>query len=278
MGISLRTNVASIQANTSLNRSNEKLTQSMTRLSSGLRINSAGDDAAGLAISEKFKADLRSLQQTRRNAMDGISLIQTAEGGLSEVSSILMRMRELAIQGATDTISNEQKLFLQEEFQELKDEISRIGSTAEFNGLTLLSGNYIGGNQLTFQVGLTGQTTQQISVSLSTMSADALGLGTISITTSDLSRNTLSVIDSAIQGLSAQRAVMGAAQNRLQVAINNMNTQFANVSASNSRIRDVDVAEETAELTKNQILMQAGVSVLAQANQIPQQALSLLGG
>jgi len=278
MGISLRTNVASIQANSHLNTTNQALGESMTKLSSGLRINSAGDDAAGLAISEKLKSAIRSLQQTKRNAMDGISLIQTAEGALSEVSNILMRMRELAIQGATDTVSVEQKSFLQQEFDQLKLEIGRIGQTAEFNGLTLLSGNFNSTNAITFQVGLTGDAAQQIHVSLATMTPTAIGVGAVSITTSDLGRASLSVIDAAIQNLSARRAVMGAAQNRLQVAINNMNTQFANVSASNSRIRDVDVAEETAEMTKNNILMQAGVSVLAQANQIPQLALQLLGG
>lgn len=278
MGISLRTNVASIQANTHLSSTNQALSESMTKLSSGLRINSAGDDAAGLAISEKLKSAMRSLQQTKRNAMDGISLIQTAEGALSEVSNILMRMRELAIQGATDTVSVEQKSFLQEEFDQLRLEIGRIGQTAEFNGLTLLSGNFNSTNAITFQVGLTGDVTQQINVSLATMTPTGIGVGAISITSSDLGRDALSVIDAAIQNLSARRAVMGAAQNRLQVAINNMDTQFANVSASNSRIRDVDVAEETAEMTKNNILMQAGVSVLAQANQIPQLALQLLGG
>ena len=278
MGISLRTNIASIQANNSLNRTNDALSSNMTKLSSGLRINSAGDDAAGLAISEKFRADLSSLMQARRNAMDGISLIQTAEGGMSEITSILMRMRELAMQGATDTVSPEQKLFLQEEFDQLRLEISRIGQTAEYNGLTLLSGAYNATNPLTFQVGLTGDATQQISVSLATMTPSALGVDAESVSTSTLARASLSVIDTAIQTLSARRATLGAKQNRLQVTINNINTQYANVSASNSRIRDVDVAEETADMTNNNIPMQAGVSVLAQANQIPQLALNLLNG
>lgn len=276
MTISLRTNVASIQANASLAKTNQKLTSSMTKLSSGMRINRAGDDAAGLAISEKFTADIRSLAQLRRNAMDGISLIQTAEGALSEVSSILMRMRELAIQGATDTVAVPQKQFLQEEFDQLLDEINRIGNTADFNGTTLLSGNYASTNAITFQVGLTGDSSQQIAVSLGTMSSDALGLTSVSITTSSLARGSLSVIDAALQNLSAQRATMGASQNRLQVAINNISTQYTNLNAANSRIRDVNVAEETAEMSKTQILMQSGVSVLAQANQIPSLALSLL--
>ncbi len=278
MGISLRTNIASIQANNSLNKTNDALAQNMTKLSSGMRINSAGDDAAGLAISEKFRADLRSLTQAKRNAMDGISLIQTAEGGMSEITSILMRMRELAMQGATDTVSDDQKLFLQEEFDQLRLEITRIGETAEYNGLTLLSGTYNTANPVTFQVGLTGDITQQINVALATITPSAIGIEAVSVSTSSLARAGLSVIDAAIQDLSARRATLGAKQNRLQVTINNINTQHANVSASNSRIRDVDVAEETADLTKNNILMQAGVSVLAQANQIPQLALNLLNG
>lgn len=278
MGISLRTNIASLQANTSLNKTNQRLSQNMQKLSSGLRINRAGDDAAGLAISEKLQADLRSLLQLKRNANDGISLIQVAEGAMSEVSQILIRMRELAIQGATDTVSEDQKKFLQVEIEELKKEIDRIGVTAEFNGIKLLSGNFLSTSAPTFQVGLTGDTAQQISFSLSTMTASALGIGSLAVTASSTSRAQLSLIDTAIQQLNSARAVMGAAQNRLQVTINNMSTQHTNLSAANSRIRDVDVAEETATMSRNQILMQAGVSVLAQANQIPQMALSLLQG
>ena len=278
MAISLRTNIASISANNALNQTNDRINSNMTRLSSGLRINRAGDDAAGLAISEKFQADLRSISQLKRNANDGISLIQVAEGALSEVSNILMRMRELAIQGATDTVSTPQKAFLNKELVELRLEIDRIGLTASFNGITLLSGNYTSTAAVTFQVGLTGDSSQQIGVSLSTMSAGSLGVGSISFALSSLAQASLSVIDSALTNLSAARAVLGAAQNRLQVSINNMSTQFTNLSAANSRIRDVDVAEETAAMSRNQILMQSGVSVLAQANQIPQLALGLLQG
>lgn len=278
MGISLRTNIASIQANTSLGKTNDRLSKSMQKLSSGLRINRAGDDAAGLAISEKFQADLRSLQQLKRNANDGISLIQVAEGAMSEVSGILIRMRELAVQGATDTVSPDQKKFLQKEIDELKAEVTRIGKTATFNGITLLSGQYTGTDALTFQVGLTGEAAQQISVDLTTMSSEALNIQGIFLTASDTSRASLSIIDKAILDLNADRAVLGSAQNRLQVTVNNMSTQYTNLSAANSRIRDVDVAEETATMSRNQILMQSGVSVLAQANQIPQMALSLLQG
>jgi flagellin len=279
MGISLRTNIAALEANTSLNSTNERLGASMTRLSSGLRINRAGDDAAGLAISERFKANLSSLAQARRNANDGISLIQTAEGALGEVSSILIRMRELSMQAATDTVSTGQRLFLEEEFTQLRSEIGRIGSTANFNELDLLSGDFATStNALTFQVDLSGDAAQQIQVQISTVSPSSFGIEALSITDTAAARSTLSILDAAIQEVSGQRASLGAAQNRLEATINNISTQYNNLSAANSRIRDVDVAEETAVLARNRILMQSGVSVLAQANQIPALALQLLQG
>jgi flagellin len=279
MGISLRTNVASLQANTSLQQTNERLTSSMTKLASGLRINRAGDDAAGLAISEQFKANLKSLEQVKRNANDGVSLIQTAEGALGEVSSILIRMRELAVQASTDTLSPLQRGFLEDELQQLRSEVDRIGATAEFNGLQLLSGSFATtANALTFQVDLGGDITRQIEATIATVSPTSLGIQGVLLSNAGSARSALSVLDNAIQSTSAQRATLGSAQNRLQAAINNISTAFTNMSAANSRIRDVDVAEETAEMTKSQILMQAGVSVLAQANQIPQLALSLLQG
>jgi flagellin len=279
MGISLRTNVASLEANTSLSRTNEQLNNSMVRLSSGMRINRAGDDAAGLAISERFKANITSLDQAKRNANDGISLIQTAEGALQEVSAILIRMRELTVQAATDTVSTGQRGFIQDEFDQLRSEIDRIGSTANFNDLDLLNGAFAAtANALTFQVDLSGDINQQIQVQLATVSPSALGIGTMALSTTGQARSSLSILDDAIQGVSAQRATLGAAQNRLEATINNISTQFNNLSAANSRIRDVDVAEETAALARHRILMQSGVSVLAQANQIPQLALQLLQG
>jgi flagellin len=279
MGISLRTNVASIQANAALSQSSERLANNMTKLASGMRINRAGDDAAGLAISEQFRASLKSLEQVKRNANDGVSLIQTAEGALSEVSSILIRMRELATQAATDTLTPTQRSFLDDELVQLRSEIDRIGATAEFNGLALLSGDFANAaSALTFQVDLGGDINQQISVQISTVSPSALGIETVSLLSTGGARTSLSIIDSAIQTVSTQRALLGSSQNRLEASINNISTQFTNLSAANSRIRDVDVAEETAAMTRNQILTQAGVSVLAQANQIPQLALSLLQG
>lgn len=279
MGISLRTNVAALEANTALSNTNEKLNANMMRLSSGQRINRAGDDAAGLAISERFKANISSLDQAKRNANDGVSLIQTAEGALQEVSSILIRMRELGMQAATDTVSTGQRLFIQNEFDQLRSEIDRIGGTSEFNDLPLLTGQFAGaGNALTFQVDMSGDPNQQIQVSLATVSPSALGIEAIAMTATGTAQASLSILDAAIQGVSAQRATLGAAQNRLSTAINNISTQFNNLSAANSRIRDVDVADETAALSRHRILMQSGIAVLAQANQIPQLALQLLQG
>lgn len=279
MGISLRTNVAALEANTALSQTNDKLSANMMRLSSGQRINRAGDDAAGLAISERFKANISSLDQAKRNANDGVSLIQTAEGALQEVSAILIRMRELGMQASTDTVSTGQRLFIQNEFDQLRSEVDRIGGTSNFNDLQLLTGQFAGaGNALTFQVDMSGDPNQQIQVSLATVSPSALGIEGIAMTATGTAQASLSILDAAIQGVSAQRATLGAAQNRLTTAINNISTQFNNLSAANSRIRDVDVAEETAALSRHRILMQSGISVLAQANQIPQLALQLLQG
>lgn len=279
MGISLRTNIAALEANTALSNTNERLNANMMRLSSGQRINHAGDDAAGLAISERFKANIVSLDQAKRNANDGVSLIQTAEGALQEVSAILIRMRELGMQASTDTVSTGQRLFIQNEFDQLRSEIDRIGGTSNFNDLDLLTGQFAGAaNALTFQVDLSGDPAQQIQVAIATVSPSALGIETLAMTATGTAQASLSILDAAIQGVSAQRATLGAAQNRLSTAINNISTQFNNLSAANSRIRDVDVAEETAALSRHRILMQAGVSVLAQANQIPQLALQLLQG
>ena len=279
MGISLRTNVAALEANTSLSQTNERLNSNMMRLSSGQRINRAGDDAAGLAISEGFRANIVSLDQAERNANDGISLIQTAEGALQEVSAILIRMRELGMQASTETVSTGQRGFIQNEFDQLRSEIQRIGNTANFNDLDLLTGQFAAtANAMTFQVDLTGDPTQQINVQIATVSPSALGIELVAMTTTGGAQGALSILDAAIQGVSAQRATLGAAQNRLEAAINNISTQYNNLSAANSRIRDVDVAEETAAMARHRILMQSGVSVLAQANQIPQLALQLLQG
>jgi flagellin len=279
MGLVINTNIASINAQRNLSRTEDSLNSSLARLSSGLRITAAKDDAAGLAISEKLRAQIRGMAQAERNANDGISLVQTAEGALDQVSSILTRMRELSVQAATGTLGDEERIYLDSEYDKLMAEIDRIATVTEFNGQRLLNGATSSG--ISFQVGLTSATMDRITVSIMNTFASQLGTGTFLIgqTLSTISgaRNAMNVIDAAIQDISGTRGDLGAAQNRLATTVKNLATQRENLSAANSRIRDVDVASETVSMTRSQILMQAGVSVLAQANQLPQMALSLIG-
>ena len=279
MALTILTNTGSLNAQRNLARTQRSLNGNLSRLSSGLRINTAADDSAGLAISENFRAQIRGLAQAERNSMDGVSMIQTAEGAMNEVSGILTRMRELSVQSANGTLGTQERNFLQDEFSTLRSEIDRIAEVTEFNGISLLDGS---ASTATFQVGIDNSTNDQISVDLLNVSSSTLGAsGTqiedLSISTVSGSQNALSILDEAINDVSAGRADLGAAQNRLNVTITNLASARENISAANSRIRDVDVASETAALTRNSILMQAGVSVLAQANQSPQLALSLLG-
>ena len=278
--LSIVTNVQSLNAQRNLSSTTRALSGNFQKLSSGLRINRAGDDAAGLAISESFKAQVRSLGQAERNAGDGISMLQTAEGAMNEVSGILGRMRELAVQSSTDTIADSQRAFLDQEFQALEAEIDRIAAVTEFNGTTLLNGSATG---ISFQVGVNNTSNDRISISFADVRSTALGSsgsgGTISaqaLTSQSGAQATIAVIDSAISDVVSARSTIGATENRLQVTVSNLSSARENLSAANSRIRDVNVAEETAALTRNNILQQAGVSVLAQANQAPSLALSLL--
>jgi flagellin len=274
MGFTIVTNTASLNAQRNLNRTQSLLNQNMGRLSSGLRINTAADDAAGLAISEKLKAQIRSITQASRNANDGVSLLQTAEGAMNEISGILTRMRELAVQAATDTVGASERGYLNTEFTAQIDEIDRISQVTEFNGTQLLTGA-----SLSFQVGVGTTSYDAISVAVAAVGSSELGVATSSVDILDVSSATsaLTAIDNAISELSGNRAALGSVQNRLQVTIANLASAGENLSAANSRIRDVDVAEETSAMTRNSILMQAGVSVLSQANQTPQLALKLLG-
>ena len=280
MAISIITNPASLNAQRNLNKTQGTMGRSLARLSSGLRINGASDDAAGLAISEKLKSQTRSLSQAERNANDAVSMLQTAEGAMNETSGLLIRMRELSVQSANDTVGATERGFIQSELSDLRDEVNRIAEVTEFNGRKLIDG---GTSSVTFQEGIQNTTNDRISVSINDMHATALGTGAttrlsaLDISTITGAQTALDVLDAAITDVSAGRAEIGAVQNRLQVTIANLGTARENLSAANSRIRDVDVASESAELTKNNILMQAGVSVLAQANQQPALALSLLG-
>lgn len=281
MAMTIVTNVASLNAQRNLATTQFNLSRSIGRLSSGLRINTAGDDAAGLAISEKLKSQIRSMAQAERNANDGVSMLQTAEGAMNEISGILTRMRELAVQSANGTMGTQERSFIQTEFIQLRSEIDRIADVTEFNGRTLLNGN---AGTLSFQVGINSGSNYQITTTVDDLNAAVLGFGAgssvgdLAVTTAGRSLAALRVLDNAISDVSDARADLGGVQNRLQVTIANLASARENLSAANSRIRDVDVADETAALTRSNILMQAGVSVLAQANQVPALALSLLGG
>jgi flagellin len=276
MGLRINTNTASLNAQRNLMGTKLGLDKSLERLSSGYRINRAGDDAAGLAISENLRAQIRGLKQASRNAQDGVSLVQVAEGGLNEISSIMIRLRELAVQAASDTIGPVERQFLNVEYDQLVSEIDRIADGTEFNGTQLLSGT---GSILDFQVGTRNDPNiDRLSFDASKADANsaALGINLTSVADKASAQNTLSAIDAAIVSVSAMRADFGAIQNRLQSTIGNIAVSVENLSAANSRIRDVDVAEETAELTRNNILLNAGTSVLAQANQTANTALTLL--
>lgn len=276
MGLRVNTNVAALNAQRNLMGTKLHLDKSMEKLSSGYRINRAGDDAAGLAISENLKAQIRGLKQATRNAQDGISLVQVAEGGLNEISAIMIRLRELAVQSASDTIGPVERQFLNVEYDQLVSEVDRIADGTEFNGNSLLNGT---GAILDFQVGTRNDPAiDRISfdASKADSNAAALGINLTSVADKASAQNSLSAIDSAIVSVSAMRADFGAIQNRLQSTINNQAVSVENLSAANSRIRDVDVAEESAELVRNNVLMQAGTSVLAQANQSSNAALALL--
>jgi flagellin len=281
MALSILTNTSSLTAQRNLSQTGRALSANFGRLSSGQRINNAGDDAAGLAISERMKSQIRSMSQAERNSNDGISLLQTAEGALNENSGILIRMRELGMQSANGTLGQGERDALQTEFSQLTSEIGRIANVTQFNGRNLLDGSTAA---FTFQVGINttaGQDT--IDATMQTMTAGNYGAGGTDLTGLDVSTVTgataaLTALDTSISDTSTARANLGATQNRLQVTVTNLQSARENLSAANSRIRDVDVAEESAAMTRNNILSQAGMAVLSQANQLPSMALSLLRG
>lgn len=280
MALVVNTNAASIGAQRNLAATSLRLNKSIERLSSGLRVNRAADDAAGLGISENLKAQIRSLGQAERNSNDGISMIQVAEGAMNEQAGILTRLRELAVQSANGSLGATERGYIDAEATALVAEVTRISAVTEFNGVNMIQA---GAAAIDMQVGINAGDT--ISVAFSATDAATLGtvsgaaaLGTIDLGTDATTASAaIQIIDDSITDLSTARSTLGATQNRFEVTVANLSTARENVSAANSRIRDVDVASETAELTRNQILSQAGVSVLAQANQLPQAALSLLG-
>jgi flagellin len=277
MSLRINTNVQAIAAQRYLGVNREAQNSSLEHLASGTRINKSGDDAAGLAISEKLKSHIRSMKQATRNANDGIALIQVSEGAMSEVGNILVRLRELSIQGASDTIGDTERGFVDKEVQALKAEIDRIAKSTEFNGHKLLDGS---SPQLDIQVGIQNDPTQDRfeydSQGLVT-SVEALNLGAISTATKASSQENLAALDVAINKVADNRSSLGALQNRLSSTINNLQVYRENLEGANSRIRDTDMAEETSQLVRSNILTQANISVLSQANQTPQLVLKLLG-
>lgn len=277
MGLRIATNVPSLNAQKSLIGTNRSMATALERLASGARINKAADDAAGLAISENLRAIIRGLRQANRNANDGISLVQVAEGSLNEVSNMLIRLRELGIQAASDTIGDTERKFLDVEYQQLKSEMQRITDSTNFNGYDLLNGT---GGVIDIQVGVHNDPFQdRISFNAAAANAtlEALGMSAETIASKEGAQISLTTIDNALTSVNAIRANFGALQNRLVSTSANLNVQDENFSAANSRIRDADIAAETSELTRNNILLQAGISVLGQTNNMQQMALKLLG-
>lgn len=277
MGMRIATNIQSLTAQRNLGQVRSTQETAMSRLSSGSRINKAGDDAAGLAISEKLKANIRGTRQAERNAGDGVSLIQTAEGGLNEVSSILIRLRELSVQSASDTVGESERGFADLEFQQLTQEVQRIATSTKYNGKSLLDSEE---QVFDFQIGIHNNAAQdrlQYNSSVTDSTVGKLGIAGLGVGTKENAQNNLEVLDTAINNVNGSRANLGAMQNRLMSTINNLQVKAENLSAANSRIRDTDVALESAELAKSNILSQAGLTVLAQANQSGAAAMRLLG-
>ena len=274
--LAIQTNISSLEAQKNLAKNQSALMSSFNKLSSGYRINTAADDAAGLAISESMKSQIRSYTVDERNASDGISMAQTAEGALGDIHDVLGRMRELAVQASNGSVTSTDRGYMQTEFGLLQAEVSRIQGSAKFNEKDLITAS---AQTVAFQVGLNNTTSDQVSVTFGGVALTTLTSSTTKIggTTSSSALASLSTIDDSIGSVSTARSKFGAAMNRLQVATSNIQTMRLNLSAANSRIRDVDVASETSNMTQNQVLTQAGISVLAQANQLPQSAFNLIG-
>lgn len=277
MGFRISTNIASVNAQRNLGDSQSKINDSMSKLASGSRINKAADDAAGLAISENMKAQIRSTRQANRNAQDGISLVQTAEGGLNEIGNIIVRLRELGIQAASDTVGENERGFINKEVTQLKDEMQRIAQVTTWGKTKLLDGST---PTYDFQVGtFNNEFEDRISFKASenTATLDSLGLAGLDYTSKEGAQTALQSLDSAQDHVNGMRSNLGALQNRLTSTVSNLGVAEENMSAANSRIRDTDVAQATAEMTRNNILLQAATSTLAQANAKDQMALKLIG-
>ncbi len=277
MGLRISTNIAAMAANRAIAHSQEAQAKTYQRLSSGARITNAGDDAAGLSISENLRAQIRSMGQAERNANDGISFAQVAEGGLSEIGNMLIRMRELAVQAGSDTVGEKERGYINQEVQSLVAEVDRISNVTNFNGTALLNGQS-DKDVLEFQVGIRNAEPDRIQfdTSVNDVRADTLGISGLDYTSIDSAREALDQVDEAVSKVFGARAQLGAMQNKLHATVNNLGVAKENLSQARSRIADTDVAGETSELVRGSILQQAGISVLAQANSAPMTALKLL--
>lgn len=273
MALTIHNNTAAMNAYRNLSQTQNNMNSSLEKLSSGFRINRAADDAAGLAISEGLRSQIGGLTVAARNAQDGISVVQTAEGALTEVHAILQRVRDLAVQGANDSNSAEARANIETEIASLGEELTRIADSTNFNGTALLDGS---NTSLTFQVGAEGDTNSAITVALTDIATIVAGIGSLSVTDHTTAQASIESVDTAISSISTARAELGAYQNRLDHTINSINVTLENLTASESRIRDTDMANEMVNFTSNQILSQAGTTMLAQAKNIPQSVLSLL--
>lgn len=273
MAMSVRTNVSALMGAGQLNRTQKGLSASLARISTGARINKAADDAAGLGVATNLETTIGSARQGIRNANDGLSLIQTAESATNEVTDMLQRMRELAVQSGSETLANDERSYIQDEFLELRSEIGRIAAVTEFNGISLSNGAI---STVNVQVGVNADGNSRIAISLVDITTAGLGISTISLMNSASALQALSVLDTALGSVNSARSILGAVQNRIDSAINNASVYIESLSSAESMIRDTDYATETANLTKLQIMQQAGVAALAQAKNINQSVVSLL--
>jgi flagellin len=275
MGLRIYNNVEAQNAHRQLSNTNQKLSGTMERLSSGLRINRAADDAAGLAVSEEMRTQIRGMKVASRNALDGVSLVQVADGALGGVNDMLQRVRDLAVQAANGTLTDQQRGNLDQEVQSVVAEMARVASDTEFNGIKILSGSVAtAASAVTLQVGANGS--QVIAFTIATMTASDLGISGVAVSTAASATAAIASIDAAIRNVNSQRASMGAIQNRLEQTISRLDLTSENLQAAESRIRDADMASEMIDFTRNQILQQSGTAMLAQANQAPQSILRLL--
>jgi flagellin len=277
--MAINTNMASINATRNMTSTGRGLNNSIQRLSSGLKINSASDDAAGMAVSEGLTAQVRGFQQGMENANEAIALLQTAEGSYNSISDIMIRMRELAVQAASDTLTDKERAYLNTEFEDLTNEITRISDVAEYNGIQLLTGTSgaAADGDMVFQVGTRNTVNDQIKITLKDQDSTALGIEALGVDNLANSQTAIATIDTALDQLATDRATLGSKVNELTSSVDNLATTIENLSAANSQIKDADLAKESADFTKHQVLMQSGVAMLSQANGISQMALRLLG-